>query len=89
MFTRTLLIGSTILAIAAPAAADPANPVQREPAAQAPTSRPAQVVLASAEQVQAEVPADTQAAATPPKRPRAARVTSCRCGDQAAQPQQR
>ena len=89
MFTRTLLIGSTILALAAPVAADPANPVQRESAVQAPANRPAQVVLASAEQVQAEVPADTQAAATPPKRPRAARVTSCRCGDQAAQPEQR
>ena len=90
MFTRTLLIASTILAIAAPAAADPAEPAQRETAsAQAPTSRPAQVVLASAEQVQAQLPADTQAAATPPKRPRAARVTSCRCGDQAAQPEQR
>ena len=89
MFTRTLLAASAILAIAAPAAADPANPVQRESAVQAPANRPAQVVLASAEQVQAEVPADTQAAATPPKRPRAARVTSCRCGDQAAQPEQR
>ena len=89
MFTRTLLIGSTILAVAAPVAADPANPVQRESAVQAPANRPAQVVLASAEQVQAQLPADTQAAATPPKRPRAARVTSCRCGDQAAQPEQR
>ena len=90
MFTRTLLIASTILAIAAPAAADPAEPAQHETAsAQAPTSRPAQVVLASAEQVQAEVPAESQVASTPPKRPRAARVTSCRCGDQAAQPEQR
>ena len=89
MFTRTLLIGSTILALAAPVAADPANPVQRDPAVEASANRPAQVVLASAEQVRAEVPAETQAAATPPKRPRAARVTSCRCGDQAAQPEQR
>jgi hypothetical protein len=89
MFTRTLLIGSAILAIATPATADPAKPAQHEAAAQAPTGRPAQVVLASAEQVQAEMPADSQAAATPPKRPRAARVTSCRCGDQAAQPEQR
>ena len=89
MFTRTLLAASAILAIAAPAAADPAQPGQREAAAQSPTNRPAQVVLASAEQVQAEVPAETQVASTPPKRPRAARVTSCRCGDQTAQPEQR
>ena len=89
MFTRTLLLGSAILAIATPAAADPAKPAQHEAVAQAPANRPAQVELASAEQVQAEVPADSEAAATPPKRPRAARVTSCRCGDQAAQPEQR
>jgi len=46
---------------------------------------PATVVLASADQVKAPVATDPQPAALP-KPHRIARVTTCRCGDQQAQP---
>ena len=74
-----------LIATAALATAVQAEPVKTE-AREAPASanRPAQVVLASAEQVPAAAPLATQPAETPVKRPRAARVTSCRCGDQTA-----
>ena len=81
MHTRYLLIASAALAIAGGATAEPAKP-QAHPAVQ-PTERPAEVMFASAEQVQT-MPASAQGqAATPVKRPRAARVTTCRCGNQA------
>lgn len=78
MRTRYLLIASAGLAIAASAAAEPAKPVH---AAAQPTSRPAEVMMASAEQIPTAVPAQAQDAA-PVKRPRAARVTTCRCAGQ-------
>ena len=68
MRTRYLLIASAGLAIAVSAAAEPAKPVH---AASQPTNRPAEVIMASAEQIPA-----------PAKRPRAARVTTCRCAGQ-------
>jgi hypothetical protein len=40
-----------------------------------------QVVFASADSVQSTAPDHGQQAASTPKRPRAARVTTCRCGD--------
>lgn len=81
MLSRYLLIVSTALAIGTAAvAADPAKPEAQEPAQ--PTARPAAVVLASADQVQPSTPALQEQGATPVKRPRAARVTTCRCGDQ-------
>ncbi len=84
MHIRYLLIAATGFAIAtAAAAADPAKPDARE--TPQPVNRPAEVVLASADKVQAPVPAGEQPAATPVKRPRAARVTTCRCGDQTSQ----
>ena len=84
MNIRYLLIAATGFAIAtAAAAADPAKPDVRETAQ--PVNRPAGVVLASAGQVEAPAPAGQQQAATPVKRPRAARVTTCRCGDQTTQ----
>lgn len=78
MNTRYLLIGT---AAAALAAAAPAAPLKPEPAQAKPAEQPAQVVLASADQVRTAVPAAQQPGATPVKR-RAARVTSCRCADQ-------
>ena len=83
MHTRYLLIASAALAIAGGATAEPAKPqAQAHPAVQ-PAERPAEVMFASAEQVQT-MPASAQGeAATPVKHPRAARVTTCRCGNQA------
>ena len=87
MHIRYLLIAATGLAIAnAAAAADPAAPAKPDARETAqPVNRPAAVVLASADQVQAPAPDGQQQAATPAKRPRAARVTTCRCGDQTNQ----
>jgi hypothetical protein len=80
-----ILIAATALTMATSGLAEPA----KAPAAEAgkAASRPAQVVMASADQVEAPAPAADQPAATPAKRPRAARVTTCRCGDP-AQPNQ-
>ena len=81
MHTRYLLIASAALAIASTAGAEPAKPEAR-PAAQ-PADRPVQVLLASAEQVRTPTPtAGETPSATPVKRPRAARVTTCRCANQ-------
>ena len=84
MDTRYLLAGSAALAIAGAAAAAPA-----EPQAKAPATRPAEIVLASAEQArEVAAPVEQEQAAVPTKRPRAARVTSCRCAGQTQQPTQ-
>ena len=84
MHSRYLLVTSAALAAAtAASAADPAKPEPRETAQPAqPAERPAEVMLAQAEvRTPALARSDTKAA-TPAKRPRAARVTSCRCGGQ-------
>lgn len=83
MLVRYLLVGAIALGLTVPAAAQSAAP-QGDPA-QALKSRPAEVMLASAERV--SVPTvETSAAAvqTPaaPAKKRAARVTSCRCAGQ-------
>lgn len=75
------LIASAALAVAARAAAEPAKPLH--PAVQ-PANRPAEVMMASADQIAVAIPAavtDGQEAA-PAKKPRAARVTTCRCAGQ-------
>jgi hypothetical protein len=72
MFTVAMLAAGSALA-----AEPPKTPVKE--AAQ-PAKRPAPVMLASAEQVPNPTPGD-QVVQAPVKR-RAARVTSCRCGDQ-------
>lgn len=75
------LIASAALAFAASAAAEPTKPLH--PAVQ-PTNRPAEVMMASAEQIPVVIPAaatDGQETA-PAKKPRAARVTTCRCAGQ-------
>ena len=80
MHSRCLIIAATALAFAGSAAAEPAKPAA-QPAS---TSRPAEVVLASADQIRTPAVV-AQAQATPAKKPRAARVTTCRCAGQTTQ----
>ncbi len=82
MSTRFVLIAVIALASEPAFAAVPAKPV---PQAQ-PQQAPHEHVLASADEVGTS-PAIHQQAPSPPKR-RIGRVTTCRCGDQAAQPEQ-
>ena len=84
MDNRYLLIGSAALAIAAAGAAAPVKPPSE--IAQA---RPAEVLLASAEQqMRTPDPSAQPQISTPAKRPRAARVTTCRCAGQPPAPEQ-
>lgn len=80
MHSRYLIIAAGALAFAGTAAAEPAKPAEK-PAAQPASERPAEVVLASADRAPAMV---EQAQASPAKKPRAARVTTCRCAGQVA-----
>ena len=84
MHMRSLLIASLAGSVSSAAIAEPAKPPAAPTAAQPARSRPPQVLLASAEQAQSAATASNQPA--PAKRPRTARVTSCRCGDQAVEP---
>lgn len=72
------LIGTTAVA------ADPAASSRQPQQADSPAPR---LLLASADEVRAPAPSDQQAASTP-KRPRIARVTTCRCGDPQPQAEQ-
>ena len=83
MHARSLLIAAAALTCASIVAAEPAKPVTRETNAN--TSRPAAVVLASAEQVQAPLATPQDPNAAPTKPVRRGRVTTCRCADQIAQ----
>ena len=84
MSARLVVIAAAMIAAGTAVAAEP----PKEPAKAQRPNRPAQVMLASADQVPTPLTPD-QANPPPPKRPRAARVTTCRCGDQAAeQPEQ-
>jgi adenosine/AMP kinase len=83
MSARFILIAAATLTIAGVAVAEPSKPEVQS--ASQPASRPVQVLMASADQVQARVGSVDQAAPAPVKRPRAARVTTCRCGDQQGQ----
>lgn len=76
-----IMIAATAMSAAAMAVAEPAQPNGQK--ASSPSNRPAEVILASAERLPgAESPtADVQTPSAPVKRPRAARVTTCRCGD--------
>jgi hypothetical protein len=85
MHTRFVLFSAATLMNASAFAAEPVKlPVQ--PAVQ-PQTTPAQVMLASADDVRAPSPTDQQTQ-TAPKRPRIGRVTTCRCGDPQSQPEQ-
>ena len=88
MSVRNLLLGAAALAMTSLAAAEPVKP---DTAPAQAVNRPAEVVLASAEQAVASIPNVQDANAAPetpvatPVKKRAARVTTCRCADQAAQ----
>jgi hypothetical protein len=75
MLARSIVIAVAALSVAAAALAEPAEP-QPQDSVQ-PASRP--IVLASAEVV--SKPATAADQQVPVKRPRVARVTTCRCGD--------
>lgn len=79
--TPRWLIVAIALSAATVASAEPTQSTGRDSDQQG--NREAPVILASAERVpSADSPAaETQEPATPAKRPRAARVTTCRCGD--------
>lgn len=79
MHARWMVIAATALTMAVTATAEPAQTPARE-AAQ-PTSQPKPVVLASVEQIRGPIATGDQATPAPVKRPRVARVTTCRCGD--------
>ncbi len=83
MFVRFVLIAALALAGEPASAAAPAKPISQP---QAPQPAPREVVLASADDVTAPAAASQQVP-TAPKR-RVGRVTTCRCGDQPAQPEQ-
>lgn len=83
MHARFVVIASVAAMSAQAFAAEPAKPAS-QPAAQAQPA-PAEVVLASAEQAQTPASAVQQPAAAP-KPHRVSRVTTCRCGDQQARP---
>jgi len=84
MNARFVWIAAATLIGSAALAAEPVKPPV-EPATQ-PQPRP-DVVLASADQVPAPPPHEQQVTA-PAKHPRVGRVTTCRCGDPQAQPEQ-
>ena len=83
MKSRFAIIALTMLAAGTAVAAEPPKANAPAPAEQA--NPPVRMMLASAEQVRAPAPAD-QANPQPPKH-RAARVTTCRCGDQTVEEQ--
>ena len=81
MDSRLMLIAAGALSLATIAAAEPAK--SPEPAAPS-GAKDRPVVLAAAEIPAAPAVADADAAATPAvpaRKPRAARVTTCRCAD--------
>jgi hypothetical protein len=78
MSARLTIIAAAVLTIGTSALAEPAR---TEDHANQPANRPAAIVLASAETAQAPAQAVDQPTPPPAKRPRAARVTTCRCGD--------
>jgi hypothetical protein len=82
MHTRYLLIATAALAAATNAVAEPVKSAPQAES-QASTTRPAAVMMASADQIQTPAPIAAQAQdSIPAKRPRAARVTTCRCAGQ-------
>ncbi len=84
MNSRLIMIVAATLTSATVFAAEPSKPAPQSPAR--PELAPPKVVLASADVAPASAPASQQAPATPKRR--IGRVTTCRCGDQQAQPDQ-
>ena len=86
MHARFVLIAAAISLSGTAFAAEPVKPPV-QPAVQQQQPALAQVVLASADDVRVPSPTDQQPQSAP-KRPRVGRVTTCRCGDEQAQPEQ-
>ena len=85
MHVRLLTIAAAgLMSTSAFAAQQPAKP-QLRPAVE-PQPAAAQVILASADDSRTVSAADQQVQATP-KKPVRGRVTTCRCGDEPAQPE--
>ena len=84
MNARLITIGAAVLAIATGAFAEPQK--SRVPASNAPTNPPKPVILASADTVDTTAAASAQQVPTVPRK-RAARVTTCRCGDPQPDPE--
>jgi hypothetical protein len=78
MGIHVTLIAAAAATLAASVGAEP--PKAEVHQASQPAKTPTEVALASADQVRAPAPSE-QPSTTPVKRPRAARVTTCRCGD--------
>ena len=74
-----IVAASLVLAWPAAAAEKPAAPPVQQ--ASQPADQRAPTVLASADAVKMPPQLTADASQTIPKRPRAARVTTCRCGD--------
>jgi hypothetical protein len=91
MSARLMMIAAAALTIGALTigTSAQAEPARTEDQANQPANRPAAIVLASAEtaQAQGQAPATDQPAAPAAKPRRAARVTTCRCGDPQPEPQ--
>ena len=85
MHARFVLIAAAALFSGSAFAAEPVKPAV-QPTAQQQPAQP-QIVLASTDDVRVPSTTDQQAQAGP-KRPRVGRVTTCRCGDPQAQPEQ-
>ena len=84
MHARLVIIAAAFFAAGSAFAAEPATSPARESAQ--PEPHRAQIVLASADQAN---PAPAQQQAQPAvRRARVARVTTCRCGDQQAEPEE-
>jgi hypothetical protein len=81
MQIRSLAIAVAALSLGASALAEPAKPAPQQPAQ--PANRPAQVVLASAEE-SPTVPTPSAQETPAPAKKRAARVTTCRCAGQSS-----
>jgi predicted component of type VI protein secretion system len=82
MHARLVIIAVAFFGAGSAFSAEPARPPAHESVQ--PEPQRAQIVLASAEQVN---PGPTQQQAQPTvRRARVARVTTCRCGDQQAEP---
>ena len=79
MNCRLIAIATAASLLASAAFADP--PKAGAPAPTMGHTASKQVILASAENVQSPAPDQGQEATSAPKRPRAARATTCRCGD--------
>ena len=79
MTVRFVLIAAATMITASPISAEPPK-APAHPQTQ-PQSPPAQVVLASADEAGAPSAGTDQQSTPPVKRPRVARVTTCRCGD--------